>query len=148
MRIRGSRPAVRSKRVASAVLMVLVILVVVGALTAELLRTALLYRQAASEVAGRRQVQLLAEAALERAVLSLAASPEYRGETWRPEYVSVAAGEEKPPAVCEAIITVDEPGAPAATRRIAVHARMGDRSTRVSAQRTEIHIPVPEGKRR
>lgn len=61
---------------------VLITLAIAAALLLALVQAAVVRRSAAEVAAWRTQAALLAESAMERAAVRLAADPSYRGETW------------------------------------------------------------------
>ncbi len=63
----------------------LIALLVASSFIAEMVRSALLYREEGRALPRLRQAQLLAESAGERARLKLAQDAAYRGEIWSPQ---------------------------------------------------------------
>lgn len=127
---------IRTRR-ATAMVMALVALVVTSAISVEMVRTASLYQSADRDLRLRRQAQLLAEGAVERAMIAHVASPEYVGEVWQPEQ----RAEEGARSTAYPIFQV-EINVPADGERILVKASVGESETR----RAVYQLEVPVGK--
>lgn len=72
----------KTNRRASALMVALIALVVTGLVAGELLRLVILQERASRDTVSRRQAQILAQSALDRALLMVESSPDYSGETW------------------------------------------------------------------
>jgi hypothetical protein len=128
----------RTRR-ATAMVMALVALVVTSAISVEMVRTASLYRSADRDLLLRRQAQLLAEGAVERAMIAHAASPKYAGETWEPEQRADEGARSTAYPIFLAEINVS-----ADSERIIVKASVGESETRRAVYQLE--VPVGVGK--
>ena len=77
-----TRNAVQFRRRAAAMMMALVVLLVVGMVAGLALQAILQSHRQTRDEAQRVQAELLADAALSRAVLTLAKDPNWKGENW------------------------------------------------------------------
>jgi type II secretory pathway pseudopilin PulG len=77
-----TRNAFQFRRPAAAMMMALVVLLVVGMVAGLALQAILQSHRQTRDEAQRVQAELLADAALSRAVLTLAKDPLWKGETW------------------------------------------------------------------
>jgi Tfp pilus assembly protein PilX len=116
-------------RRASTLVVVLVALVITSVIAAELLRTVLLREHHARVLLRSRQAQLLAESGLERAIVSLKASPEYLGESWQPK-----SDDDRVPLEAEIKIEADS---------IVVIARVGTGPQQATAQLSQVRGEQP-----
>jgi type II secretory pathway pseudopilin PulG len=77
-----TRYAVQSRRRAAAMMMALVVLLVVGMVAGLALQAILQSHRQTRDEAQRVQAELLADAALSRAVLTITKDPNWKGENW------------------------------------------------------------------
>ena len=88
-----TRNAFQLRRRAAAMMMALVVLIVVGMVAGLALQAILQSHRQTRDEAQRVQAELLADAALSRAVLTLAKDPNWKGENWTVNLASPPAGQ-------------------------------------------------------
>ena len=114
----GNPSSMLSRRVGAALLMTIVCLVVVASLAVSLARSLVAEHRQARLRCNQMQAFWLAESAVQRGVVRLAAAPEYAGEDWQVE-VQVGGG----PVRARATIRVEAVEGDPPRRRLVVEAR-------------------------
>lgn len=133
MQTTRTKPAFAAARTGAVLVIALICLLLLTALAASLVRTALMQREQVIHDEWQLQAEWLAEAALDRALMQLNASADYEGEEWLPESNDKAA----PPGRIRIAILQEEGESGARLARITVTADVpADAQQRARVQRS------------